>query len=149
MAESVLRDRLDAAGLADRVIVESAGTSGWHEGEDADPRARHTLERSGYSLTHSARQFRPDWFTRTDLVLAMDGDNLDDLTELAAKNGTHNPDIRLFRSFDETAEPEAVVPDPYYGGHRGFEVVLAMIERAADGVTEYVLQESASRELPA
>ncbi len=135
MAEAVLRQRFEAAGLGSVVVVDSAGTAGWHVGDDADPRARRTLDGAGYQLQHRARRFQSDWIWRTDLVLAMDTANLEDLQRLSS--GQFGERIRLLRSFDPQAD-SVDVPDPYYGGLQGFSEVLAMIESAADGVVEYV-----------
>jgi protein-tyrosine phosphatase len=141
MAEVVLRERFAAAGLAGTVAVDSAGTGRWHVGSDADRRARATLEDAGYSFSHSARQFEPDWLTGSNLILAMDQANLTDLVNLAATYSVDREHIRLLRSFDPSSPPGAEVPDPYYGGPSGFGEVLAMIERAADGVVVHVTAE--------
>src|SRR5580658_2329703 len=75
MAEVILRDELDRAGLSGRVEVDSAGTGDWHLGEPMDRGARAELSRRGYDgAGHRARQFEPSWFRRYDLVAAMDGD---------------------------------------------------------------------------
>lgn len=141
MAATVLRQRLQKAGLADRVSVESAGTGGWHVGEGADPRAVLALREHGYEpAEHSGRQFRADWFDRFDLILAMDEDNLAVLHRLAPTSEARNS-VRLLRTYDPAAaEGDLDVPDPYYGGADGFTHVLAQIERAADGLVD-VLQE--------
>src|SRR5271170_7896793 len=77
MAEVVLRDELDRAGLSGRVEADSAGTGDWHLGEPMDRGARAELSRRGYDgAGHRARQFEPSWFRRYDLVAAMDGSNL-------------------------------------------------------------------------
>ena len=143
MAEVVIRHEIESAGLADRVIVESAGTGHWHVGHDADPRARLTLESAGYTFEHAARQFEPQWFSDSDLILAMDSENLTNLQNLAETYGETAPDIRLLRSFDPTAETNAEVPDPYYGGEEGFTEVLHMVQRAATGVVDSVSAELA------
>lgn len=142
MAEAVLSARFDEAGLDDEVMVDSAGTSGWHIGDDADARARATLADAGYTLDHSGRRFEPEWFETSDLVLAMDADNYAELVESAERYGAAWDHVRLLRSFDPTAPPEAEVPDPYYGGRDGFREVLSMIERAADGVVDFVRAEA-------
>jgi protein-tyrosine phosphatase len=144
MAEVVLRDRLETAGLDEVVIVDSAGTGGWHVGNDADARARQTLEAAGYDFRHSARQFQPDWLDEADLVLAMDLANLTDLQNLAETYDREVEHIELFRSFDPAAPADAEVPDPHYGGAEGFASVLAMVERAADGVVEHVAAQLSS-----
>jgi protein-tyrosine phosphatase len=137
IAEVVIRDRLETAGLTSAVI-DSAGTGHWHVGRDADPRTRRALESVGYRFSHSARQFAAEWLDRTDLVLAMDLMNLADLHRLAATRGSDPDRIQLLRSFDPEAPPGAEVPDPYYGGPSGFAEVLAMVERCADGVVAHV-----------
>jgi protein-tyrosine phosphatase len=125
MAEVVLRERLDAAGLTD-VEVMSAGTGGWHIGEPMDARAAATLRTAGYDPSrHRARQWVPAWRDRLDLVLAMDEQNLADL-------GGRDERTKLFREFDPDGSGD--VPDPYYGGDDGFREVLAMVERTAEAL---------------
>jgi protein-tyrosine phosphatase len=138
MAEVVLRQTLDDRGLGDRVVVESAGTGGWHEGDPMDERALRILADRGYDgSAHRARKFTKDWFHRYDLVLAMDRDNLANLRRMAPAG----VEVRLFRSFDPAAPPDAEVPDPYYGGREGFEEVLSLVESAAEGVAKHVADE--------
>lgn len=145
MGEAVLRDRIEAAGLSDRVVVDSAGTGTWNLGNPADSRARAALAQHGYgsATDHRARQITPNWFAEIDLVLAMDEANYADLDRLIARSGL-DPELRMMRSFDpalghlEQPHPDLDVPDPYYGGSEGFAAVLDMIERAADGVVRHV-----------
>jgi protein-tyrosine phosphatase len=142
MAAVVLRHRLDKAGLSDRVTVESAGTGSWHVDEPADPRALAALRERGYDgSAHRAQQFDGRMFDDYDLVLAMDGDNLDTLNRLAPTDADRAK-IRMLRSYDLTAVTagDLDVPDPYYGGADGFAYVLNQVERAADGLVD-ALQE--------
>jgi protein-tyrosine phosphatase len=136
-AEGVFRKLVEDAGLADRVVIDSAGTGGWHAGELPDPRSRDAASRRGYDLTHRARKFTPGDFDRFDLVLAMDRDNYDSLQRLA-RGRTHVPPIRLLRSFDASAPADAEVPDPYSGEDDGFEHVLDICERACRGLLDHV-----------
>jgi low molecular weight protein-tyrosine phosphatase len=129
MADVVLTARVEEAGLADRVTVASSGTGDWHVGHPMDHRAAATLAAAGYDPTrHRAQQFAASWLDEFDLVLAMDGANLADVVSTSSTTGDGR--VRLFRDFDP-AEPGGEVPDPYYGGHAGFEEVLAMVERTA------------------
>lgn len=141
MAEVVIREHVEVAGLAERVEVDSAGTGAWHVGNDADARARATLEGAGYTFAHTARQFEPEWLGSSDLILAMDRENFANLVNLADTYSEDPARIRLLRSFDPAAPPQAEVPDPYYGGASGFAEVLAMIERSAAGVVDHVRSE--------
>jgi protein-tyrosine phosphatase len=98
-----------------------------------DPRAAATLTRAGYDATrHRARQYDASWADRYDLVLAMDHDNVDNLTDLASSEQV-SARVMLFRDFDPV-EPGGDVPDPYYGGDAGFEEVLTMVERTSDNL---------------
>ncbi len=142
MAAAVFRSRIADAGLSDVVEVDSAGTAGWHVGGPADARAAATLERHGYDTTHTARQLGAHDLADHDLILVADDSNHTDVTDLA-----RTPDevakIAMIRSFDPTADADATIPDPYYGDGDGFEQVLGMIERAADG---FVAQVRAAQE---
>jgi protein-tyrosine phosphatase len=125
MAEVVLRAQLAAAGLQDRVIVDSAGTGDWHVGEPMNPPARSQLERGGYDgAAHRARQFDASWLAERDLILAMDSSNLANLSALADPGTV--PRIRLF---GEVAGLDcADVPDPWGGSTADFARVLTMLE---------------------
>ncbi|MFG1944902.1 low molecular weight protein-tyrosine-phosphatase [Nonomuraea sp. NPDC048826] len=138
MAEAVLRRVLASHGLGERVIVESAGTGGWHAGGPMDQRALRVLAEHGYDGSeHVARQFTADWFDRYDLVLAMDRDNAAFLGRMAPPG----VEVRLFRSFDPDAPAGAEVPDPYYGGEEGFVEVLSLVETASQGIAKHIADE--------
>lgn len=133
MAESVFRARTAEAELADLVEVDSAGTGGWHEGEGADPRTVAVLEEHGYDLDHTARRFQPSWFSRLDLVIALDSGHLKALRRLAPTEEDARK-VRLLRSYDPGAGDDLDVPDPYYGGPDGFAECLEMVEAASTGL---------------
>jgi protein-tyrosine phosphatase len=135
-AEGVMAKLLAGAGLADRVVIDSAGTGNWHAGELPDERSRAAARKRRIELTHRARQFTKYDFDRFDLVVAMDRDNLRHLELMAGKRTL--PVIRLLRSFEPDAEPDADVPDPYAGGDAGFELVLDLCERACTGLLAHV-----------
>ena len=145
IGEAVLRDRVEKAGLADRVTVDSAGTGDWHIGYPADPRAAATMTTFGYELEHQARQINPTWFSTIDLALAMDTENFKNLQVMLDAAGT-DTELRMFRSFDPTLKDhdhpssELDVPDPYYGGDESFVEVLRMIEVAADALVAELTQ---------
>ncbi len=150
MGEAVLKERIRRAGLADQVVVDSAGTGDWHLGHPADDRALATLNQAGYQLDHVSRQINPTWMADIDLLLAMDEANYRDLAAMLAATplpADELPALRMFRSFDPTLghlpEPHSdlAVPDPYYGGVDGFTASLVMIEKAADGIVDGLLVE--------
>lgn len=133
MAESVFRARVEDAGLDGLVVVDSAGTGGWHKGDGADPRTVDVLREHGYPSDHVARQFRPSWFARLDLVIALDEGHLRELRRLAP-TAADAAKVRLLRSYDPAAGADLDVPDPYYGGTDGFEECLDMVESASEGL---------------
>ncbi|GAA1921297.1 low molecular weight protein-tyrosine-phosphatase [Streptomyces sodiiphilus] len=143
MGEAVLRARLAEDGLGAVVAVDSAGTGGWHAGEDADPRTLTALSAAGYRLDHTARQFRPGWFARYDLVVALDRGHHRELRAMA-RRPEDAAKVRLLRSFDPDADG-VDVPDPYYGGADGFTACLALVEAAADGLLATVREAVADR----
>lgn len=131
-AEGVFRHRLQQAGLADQVRVDSAGTGAWHVGKVPDERAQDAAATRGYDLSPlRARQVCSHDFEDFDLILAMDQSNLQDLQSLCPVEYQHK--IRLLLDYaDEAAERE--VPDPYYGDGDGFQRVLDLVENASDGL---------------
>jgi protein-tyrosine phosphatase len=120
-----------AAELADLdVEVDSMGTGGWHVGDPADPRALAALARAGYDVDHVARQASPRALADSDLVLAMDSDNLHDLRAMGVE-------AVLIRDFDPGAD-DPDVPDPYYGGDGDFDEVVAMIRATVPGLRAHL-----------
>ncbi|WP_030665979.1 low molecular weight protein-tyrosine-phosphatase [Streptomyces cellulosae] len=144
MAESVFRALVKEAGLEGLVEVDSAGTGGWHEGDGADPRTVTVLADNGYDSVHSARQFQPSWFSRLDLVIALDTGHLKALRRLAS-TAQDAQKVRLLRSFDPSADGDLDVPDPYYGGMDGFEECLEMVESASEGLLAAVREDMEGR----
>ena len=143
MAELLLREAFDDAGLGDRVEVDSAGTSAEELGNPAHPRTIATLRRHGHPdlgwSTHRARQFGPEWFDAADLVLAADHPHADRLSRLS-RTEADAAKVRLMRSFD----PDAVavgdlhMADPWYGGDAEYEQTYAEIRAAVPGIVEHV-----------
>ncbi|MDG0853109.1 low molecular weight phosphotyrosine protein phosphatase [Pelomonas puraquae] len=131
-AEGVMRAKLAAAGLASQVEVDSAGTHAYHVGEPPDERSQAHALRRGYDLSaQRARQLVADDFTRFDLVLGMDADNLSRAAKLCPPGARHR--LKLLLDYaPQTGKRH--VPDPYYGGDAGFEEVLDLVEAACDGL---------------
>ncbi len=131
MAHVVLASGLEDAGLADRVVVDSAGTGDWHLDDVMDERAAATLVGAGYDPSaHRSRLFEGDWFGTHDAVLVMDEQNRRDVLRLAPTTEDRER-VLMFRAFDPAADGDLEVPDPWYGGQDGFDEVLAIVERTA------------------
>jgi len=130
-AEGVFRHCVEKAGLAARITSDSAGTHDYHVGEPPDPRTQAAARRRGYELGKlRARRVRGEDFEQFDYVLAMDEANLRHLERLCPREHAHK--LKLFLEFGGGTPRE--VPDPYYGGPEGFERVLDLVERAAQGL---------------
>ncbi|WP_310126701.1 low molecular weight protein-tyrosine-phosphatase [Pseudomonas oryzihabitans] len=133
-AEGILRHKLEAAGLAEAVELDSAGTGDWHRGKAPDSRAIQAAASRGYDISGlRARQVTVADFQRFDLILAMDHDNLAWLEPLRPAEGAA-PELFLARQGLAVDE----VPDPYYGGAAGFERVLDLLESACDSLVAEV-----------
>jgi low molecular weight protein-tyrosine phosphatase len=138
-AEGVMRHLLREQGLEDEIEIDSAGTGGWHAGNPPDERATEAARRRGIVLEGAARTVRPSDFEEYDLLLAADRENLADLRALAPDD-TARAKVRLLREFDPGSRGarDLDVPDPYYGGPRGFEEVLDLVEAACRGLLDEV-----------
>lgn len=135
-AEAVLRQRLQALGLGDQVLVDSAGIQGWHEGEPPDPRSQEHARRRGYELSAlRARALTASDFSRFDLLLAVDRSHLRAMRERCPAAWRE----RLGLLLDHAPSYEGQdVPDPYYGGVSDFERVLDLVELACDPLARLV-----------
>jgi protein-tyrosine phosphatase len=134
-AEAMMRQLVERSGLADIIDIDSAGTYGGHSGERSDPRMRRAAAARGIEMTHLARQVREEDFERFDMVIAMDDNNYDALFRLAPDRAAQSKIFR-FREF-LTNHPEwSYIPDPYYEGHEGFELVLDLLEDGCATILE-------------
>ena len=142
MGEVILRSMLLSAGLGDRVVVDSAGTGGWHEGDAADPRTLRALRDHGYDGTHHrAREFRPEWFSDRDLIVVADEGHLRDLRRWAP-DAHASAKVRLLREFDPAAVSGTLeVDDPYFGDSEDFDSCLIVVERACRGIVGHLRAE--------
>jgi len=134
LAEGIFLHLVDEEGLREHFVVDSAGTGAWHVGERPDRRSVEVAGRHGVSLPGRARQVTRADLERFDRVVAMDRENLESLLHLAPPGGG-GARIQLLREYDP-AEQGGDVPDPYYGGRDGFEVVYQMIRRSCEGLLE-------------
>ena len=127
-----MRHQVDAAGLAEHIAIDSAGTGDWHVGEPPDTRAQAAAHTRGYDLSAlRARQVSAADFERFDLLLAMDEANLAELRRRCPPQ--YRDKVRLLMEFAAGAA-ETEVADPYFGGAQGFEQVLDQVERACAGL---------------
>jgi protein-tyrosine phosphatase len=143
LAEAVFRHLVDERGMSHAFEIDSAGTSGYHNGAPPDRRSTETARRRGITLAGQSRRLAPRDLEAFDYVIAMDAENLGEIRALQAAAGGR-AEVRRLREFDPSAD-SLDVPDPYYGGPRGFEDVHDIVERACAGLLEHVLAERGTR----
>ncbi len=122
----VFQHLVDQAGLTDQFEIESAGTIGFHVGSPPDSRMQQSMRARKIPIIGRSRQLQPSDLKYYDLILAMDNENLSDARALDP-TGELQHKVQLFCDYC-TAHRETEVPDPYYGGDRGFEHVLDIVE---------------------
>ncbi len=141
MSEVVLRRMADEAGISRQLVVDSAGTGDWHIGERADDRTLAALSDFGYDgATHRARQFDPQWFAHSDLVIALDRGHERTLRSWAPTLADRAK-VRLLSSFDPATRDvgDVDIPDPYYDSDAAFRLVLHQIEAACQGLLDHIV----------
>ncbi len=130
-AEGVFRFWVKKYKLEHAFEIDSAGTSGYHQGEAPDRRSQMAAAKRGYSLVgQTSRQITQTDFEYFDYILAMDKQNLKDLSRICPNQ--HHYKLQLFLSFIPQGKM-LEVPDPYYGGEQGFNRVIDLVEQASQG----------------
>jgi protein-tyrosine phosphatase len=130
-AEAVFKDYIRKKGEDSLFEIDSAGTSAYHAGEKADARMRHHAKKRGIEITSISRKFAIEDFDRFDYIVAMDRENLGELKELARDQNDLDK-LHMMTSFSNKFNYD-YVPDPYFGGEDGFELVLDLLEDAGEG----------------
>jgi len=137
-AEGVFTDLVKKEGFANQIHIDSAGTHAYHIGESPDSRSREAARTRGIHLDgQRARQVEKDDFAQFDYLLAMDKDNYWHLKKWCPIDQTHK--LHLFLDFAPHLGVREV-PDPYYGGDKGFERVLDLVEAASVGLLADIRQ---------
>lgn len=137
-AEGVFRHVVEQAGLSNRIEIDSAGTHAYHIGNEPDRRSQSVALTRGFDLSSQrARKVKPADFKEYTYVLAMDDENLSNMSAIC--DSEYLRKVELFLNYAKNSA-ESEVPDPYYGGDRGFEHVLDLIEDAADGLLQDIQQ---------
>tara|TARA_B100001059_G_scaffold155604_1_gene155207 strand:- start:18807 stop:19262 length:456 start_codon:yes stop_codon:yes gene_type:complete len=137
--ENIFRQVVENAGLSDYIHCDSAGTIGIHSGNKPDTRMSKTIRRRGYKVTGHARQFSLQDFEIFDLILVMDNENHKNILKLADTE-EKRAKLKMFTSFC-LQHHHHEVPDPYYGGDTGFQLVADLIEDGSNGLIEQLKKE--------
>ena len=135
-AEGILKKKIKEEGLEDNITIDSAGTGGYHNGALPDSRMRHHGARRGYKFDSISRKLSQNDFERFDMIIAMDDSNYHNIMRLA-------PDLEaekmVYRLVDFSVNyGHDHIPDPYYSGADGFELVLDLLEDACEGLLDKI-----------
>lgn len=128
-AEGVLHSITDEKGTSDRWVIDSAGTGNYHIGQLPDNRMRVHARRRGIELTHHCRQVKESDFYDFDLIIPMDASNESNLRRMAPDAETEKKIVPMAAWIDIATRYD-YVPDPYYEGAEGFELVLDLLQNA-------------------
>ena len=131
-AEIIFRQMVEDAGRAEDFHIDSAGTIGHHEGSPPGSRMAEALRRHGFPVTGRARRIRVEDLERFDWIITMDESNFADVRSLDP-TGTYHQKIRQLVTYCRNHEAPRV-PDPYYGGQRGFEHVIDLLKDGCAGI---------------
>jgi len=135
-AENIMNHLIKEANLSDKIVCDSAGTSGYHIGASPDRRMNSAANKKGLTLQGKSRKLNPSDLQQFDLILAMDQENYQDILYLD-REGKYEAKIRLMCDF-ATQKSDCEVPDPYYGGQDGFDYVIELLFDACSGLLDYV-----------
>lgn len=136
-AEGIMKQKIKDNDLEDIIEVDSAGTSGWHQGELPDERMRLHGEKRGYDFSSRSRKFDASDFSKFDYIIVMDDSNFENVKKMA-RSSEQKDKIHLMTDFSVEYAHHDYVPDPYYGGSSGFELVMDLLEDATEGLLQVV-----------
>jgi protein-tyrosine phosphatase len=134
MAEAVFGHLVAQAGLAGRITADSAGTGGWHIGQQPHHGTRRVLREQGIDYIHAARQVSPADFASFDYIVALDRGHLSELRYLANRADAR---LALLMDFAPGANTRDV-PDPYYDGR--FQEVYTLVEQGCRGLLKHIVE---------
>ena len=138
-AQGVMQRLINERGLSHRFEIDSAGTYSGHRGQLPDPRMRHHASRRGYKLNHRARPISSDDFDLFDIIVAMDESNRRNLIRLAASPQQESKIVMMGDYIVKLRAHYDYVPDPYYEGAEGFELVLDLLEDACGNLLDEII----------
>ena len=135
-AEAVFKHLVEQKGASKNYFIDSAGTSAYHVGDRADARMRSHAKKRGIDLTSISRQFEQEDFDQFDFIVAMDEENMHAMKYLA-RNKEDLSKLHFMTDFSKKFNYNHV-PDPYYGGDAGFELVLDLLEDSSEGFYQFL-----------
>ena len=139
LAEGIFKQQVASLKLDHKIVCDSAGTSNYHIGQDPDHRTLSNALQNGLELNHKGQQFKVGHFEAYDYIVAMDQSNFDDILSLHDSAPFHEYELVKMRQFDEHGKG-LDVPDPYFGGPKGFQQVFEMLSRSNRNFLDYLVK---------
>ena len=136
LAEALFKDKIARKGLTQIIEADSCGTSNYHIGDWPDERTLLNALKNGIQINHLGRQLTIKDLEYFDFIIAMDRSNYHNILRLTNEE-KHKKKVVLMRSFDSISDHEDV-PDPYYGGERGFQEVFDILNRSTENFLAYL-----------
>jgi len=140
LAEGIFKKLVKEAGLESFIVSDSAGTSRWHIDEPPDTRSIQIAEKNGIQLEHLGRQINRTDMNRFDYILAMDNENFEEILRLQHPDPFQKAKVMRMRDFDNQ-QSGADIPDPYYGGQNGFQIVYDLLEESLSNFLHTIIKE--------
>ena len=140
-AEGIMTHIVEKNKAAHLFEIDSAGIGPWHVGELPDRRMRSHGADHGYDFSTRARQICRDDLRRFDYIIVMDRENYHEVSAMAESQEERDK-IQMTTDFAAHHPGHSVVPDPYYGGDRGFELVIELLEDACQGLFVHIRRET-------
>ena len=139
-AEGILLKKVQERGLENNFLIDSCGTHGYHEGQSPDQRSIEAALLRGIDIRNQiSRLVVNSDFEYFDYIISMDHHNVDTLKQISDSKYHHK--LSLFLDYTDSSK-YIEVPDPYYGGDHGFELVLDLLDRAAEGLIRHLVETS-------
>lgn len=135
LAEAIFKHKVKARGWEQWIEGDSCGTSNYHIGDSPDPRTIANASKNGVRIDHCGRQLSIDDLNDFDYILAMDNSNYSNILRLPGSE-TYAHKVQLMRNFDPAGKGE--VPDPYYGGEKGFQEVFDILDRTMEKFLDHL-----------
>lgn len=132
VAEGVFSYLVKKGGLSNKFNIDSCGTAAYHTGEQPDSRMCQTAAKYGVHLSHRARQITEEDLEFFDHILVMDNSNYADIMKLCTSD-LQSEKVHLYREYDNNSD-QMEVPDPYYGGVKGFEDVFVIVKTCGENL---------------
>ncbi len=141
MAEGIMRAKLVERELD--LVLDSCGTTAFHEGENPDPRAQEEMKARGVEIGDLvARPFRDEDFQRFDRIYTMDRQNQEDILD-RAQDDEERAKVDMVLNRIPELERDTPVPDPYFGAEDGFRTVYELLDRASEHILKEIADEPA------